>query len=146
MALSGRTDPFLAYNFLVEIRSVIVGGFSEVTGLQREIEVQEYREGGVNEYVHKLYGPTRYPSNLVLKRGLTDIDLWSWHEAVALGLIQRLSGSIVLQDAAGGEKWRWDFRDAYPVRWTGPELRAGAAAVAVETLELVHRGLSAKVR
>jgi phage tail-like protein len=45
---------------------------------------------------------------------------------------------ILLLDGAGEETWRWEFEGAYPVRWVGPELRAGTAEVAVETLELVH--------
>ena len=97
----------------------------------------------MNDYVHKLPGPTRYPSNLVLKRGLTDVEtLWSWHQEVTRGFIHRKNGSIVLRDVAGEERCRWNFVQAYPVRWAGPELRAGTAEVAVETLELVHRGLT----
>ena len=67
-----RNDPYLGFKFLVEIEGLVVGGFSEVTGLQVETEVETYREGGLNEYVHKLAGPTRYPSNLVLKHGMTE--------------------------------------------------------------------------
>lgn len=143
MALGKRSDPYLACNFLVEIEGLVVAGFSEVTGLQVEIEVEDYREGGLNEYIHKLAGPTRYPSNLVLKRGLVDAEtLWKWQQEVSQGRIKRSNGSIVLLDSSGQAKWRWNFKDAYPVRWTGPELRAGTAEVALETLELVHRGLS----
>lgn len=143
MALDKRTDPYLACNFLVEIEGLVVAGFSEVTGLQVEIEVEDYREGGLNEYIHKLAGPTRYPSNLVLKRGLVDAEtLWKWQQEVSQGRIKRSNGSIVLLDSSGQAKWRWNFKDAYPVRWTGPELRAGTAEVALETLELVHHGLS----
>jgi phage tail-like protein len=142
MALGQRSDPYTAYNFLVEIEGLVVGGFTEVTGLQIEVEVQDYREGGLNDYIHRLAGPTRYPSNLILKRGLADIDLlWAWHQAVTHGIILRRNGSIVLLDPAGSEKWRWNFVGAYPVRWLGPELRSGSANVAVETLELVHRGI-----
>jgi phage tail-like protein len=140
-----RQDPYGAFDFLVEIGGLVVAGFSEVTGLQREVEVQEYREGGVNEYIHKFAGPTRYPSNLILKRGLTDIKTWAWHDAVTRGTILRLNGAILLRDGAGEERWRWSFEGAYPIRWLGPELRAGTAAVAVETVELVHRGLTASV-
>ncbi len=143
MTVGDRNDPYLSFNFLVEIEGLVVGGFSEVTGLTIEIEVEEYREGGLNAYMHKLAGPPRYPSNLVLKHGLTDSDtLWAWHQAVARGTIQRKNGSIMLLNSAGEEQWRWNFTDAYPVRWVGPDLRAGSAEVAIETLELVHRGLS----
>jgi len=142
MAVGDRRDPYLALNFELRIEGLTVGAFSEVTGLQVEIEVKDYREGGVNEYVHKLAGPARYPSNLVLKRGLIDSEtLWCWHQDVTQGIIQRKNGSIVLLDNAGVEQWHWDFIDAYPVRWVGPQLRAGTAEVALETLELVHRGL-----
>jgi phage tail-like protein len=142
MAVGDRADPYLSLNFLVEIEGLVVGGFNEVTGLTVEVEIEEYREGGVNTYVHKLAGPARYPNNLVLKHGLTDSDiLWNWHQDVASGNILRKNGSIMLLDSAGEEQWRWNFVDAYPVRWVGPDLRAGSAEVAIETLELVHRGL-----
>lgn len=143
MALGGRTDPYLAFNFLVEIDGLVVGGFTEVSGLQVEIETQDYREGGLNAYIHKLAGPTRYPSNLTLRHGLADADaLWSWLQDVAQGTLQRRNGSIVLLDDTGQEALRWNFTEAYPVRWTGPSLRADSSAVAVETLELAHHGLA----
>jgi phage tail-like protein len=143
MAVGDRVDPYLSFHFLVEIEGLVIGGFNEVTGLTVEVEIEEYREGGLNAYVHKLAGPARYPSNLVLKHGLTDSDvLWNWHQDVVSGNIQRRNGSIILLDSAGEEQWRWNFVDAYPVRWVGPDLRAGSAEVAIETLELVHRGLS----
>ena len=142
MAVGERKDPYLAFNYLVEIDGVVRAGFSEVTGLQAEVEVKDYREGGVNEYMHRLPGPIRYPSNLILKYGLTDDDeLWTWHQDVTQGKIERKNGSVVLLDNAHEEKRRWDFVQAYPVRWSGPELRAGTAGVAVETLELAHNGL-----
>lgn len=142
MAAGTRNDPFMGFRFLVELGGVVVAGFSEVTGLQVETEVQDYREGGLNDFMHKLAGPTRYPSNLVLKHGITDKrELWKWHQDVALGKVERKNGSIVLLDAAGEEMWRWNFEGAYPVRWNGPDLRANTAEVAVETLEMVHRGI-----
>jgi phage tail-like protein len=138
MATGDRKDPHLAFNFLVEIEDVAVAGFTEVSGLQIEIEVKDYREGGWNAYVYKLPGPTRYPSNLVLKRGFVDEKLWNWYQDVMAGRIERKKVDILLLDGAGEETWRWEFEGAYPVRWVGPELRAGTAQVAVETLELVH--------
>jgi len=143
MAGGTRNDPYMGFKFVVELGGVVVAGFSEVTGLQVEVEVQEYREGGLNEYMHKRVGPTRYPSNLVLKHGITDKrELWKWHQDVAHGKVERKNGSIILLSPAGDEVWRWNFEGAYPVRWNGPDLRANTAEVAVETLELVHRGIT----
>jgi phage tail-like protein len=141
--LGTRHDPYLAFSFLVEVEGLVVGGFSEVTGLQIETMVETYREGGLNEYEHKLAGPTRYPSNLILKHGLTDAEtLWSWYQDVLQGKIVRKNGTIYLLDQQRQPAMRWDFTQAYPVKWVGPDLRADSNTVAVETVELVHRGIS----
>ena len=141
MATGDRRDPYGAFRFHLEIDSVIVAGFSEVSGLTVETEVEERSEGGVNDQVHTFAKGTKHP-RLVLKHGLTDSDaLWSWHQEVVAGRIARQSGRILLFDSAGEEKWRWTFEGAFPVKWTGPDLRADSNAVTFETVELVHRGL-----
>jgi phage tail-like protein len=143
MSLGQRTDPYPAFNFFVEVQGLVLGGFSEVTGLQVEIEVEDYREGGLNSHLHRLAGPTRYPSNLVLRRGVTDgALLWEWQQEVIGGKPARRHGSVALLDSVGEQAARWDFIAAYPVRWTGPELRASSADVAMEALELAHDGLT----
>ena len=143
-----RPDPFLGYRFLVEVDSLVVAGFSDVTGLDVRMEPETYQEGGVNEYVHKL--PTRFDhSNLVLKRGLTDPQLWRWMQSATAEPLnpdaqqtRRRTVRIFLLDTDGGPSWGWQCRSALPVRWAGPELNARDASVAVETLELAHCGLS----
>lgn len=136
-----RTDPYTSFRFLVEIDDLIVGGFSEVSGLRAETETEEVREGGVNDHVHKLPKITKYP-NLTLKRGITDSDtLWNWHQDVVNGIIERRTVYIIVMDSEGNEKWYWYFIEAYPVKWTGPDLKADGNTVVVETLELVHNGI-----
>ncbi|MCB9101760.1 MAG: phage tail protein [Anaerolineales bacterium] len=140
--LGVRFDPYSSYNFLVEIEGLLVGGFSQVSGLQAETTVETYREGGLNEYEHKLAGPTTYSSNLVLKHGLIDLDLlWQWHEEIRRGNIIRRNGTIYLLDNRRLPAMWWDFLEAYPVKWIGPDLQAGSSAVALETIELVHHGI-----
>jgi phage tail-like protein len=137
-----RNDPLTAFNFAVEIDGLFVAGFSEVSGLQIEIEVFPYREGGRNDYELRLPGPAKYPQNLVLKRGLTlSDDLWAWCREVAEGAITRRSGSVHLLGPDALPRLSWEFKEAYPVRWSGPDLRAGSSTVAIEALELVHKGL-----
>lgn len=141
MPVAKRVDPYLGFSFLVEIQGLIVGGFSEVSGLQAETEFEEIREGSVNDHLHKLPKITKYP-NLALKRGVTDSEtLWMWHQDVSRGKVERRSVFIVLLDEEGMEKWRWAFIDAYPVKWTGPDLKADGNAVALESLELAHNGI-----
>lgn len=137
-----RTDPFLDYRFQVEIDGLLVGGFAEVSGIRRELETEEYEEGGVNEFTHAL--PTRMSHpNLTLRRGVTDAtELWEWTQATVHGLVSRRTVRVILQDAQGAEAWGWAFRDAYPVVWEGPELDGSGGTVAMETLELAHEGFT----
>lgn len=140
--LGVRVDPYQAFNFFVEIEGILAGGFSECTGLQVETEFHEYREGGVNEYAHHFAGPTKYPP-LILKHGLTPIDgLWNWHQDVIQGHIKRRNGTIYLLDKQKIPVLWWNFKSAFPYKWTGPDLRADSGNVAFESVELFHRGLS----
>ncbi len=137
-----RLDPYMAYSFVVEIEGLIIGGFTEVTGLESEIELESYQEGGVNGYIHQFPRRTRYP-NLVLSHGLTDIDsLWRWYKAATAGNIQLKNGTIMLLNRQQIPMMWWNFKNAYPVKWVGPQFNASnTTAVAVERLELVHQGI-----
>lgn len=135
-------DPYKVFRFQIEINGTRAGGFSEVTGLEVRTEVDEKVEGGVNNFVHKIAKETRYP-NLILKRGITDkTDLWDWHQQVVEGEVERKTVSVVLVDEVGQEKWRWVFYDAYPVKWNGTDLNATGNTVVVESVELVHHGMT----
>jgi phage tail-like protein len=136
-----ETDPYGAFRYRVEILGVQVGGFSEVSGIERETTLEDFREGGLNDYTHKLVTVTKY-QNLTLRRGLADAnELWQWHQDVVNGKIERRQVNVVLVDTAGNDTWRWVFDKAYPVKWTGTALNATTAAVFVESIELAHNGI-----
>jgi len=142
MSSGPRGDPYLDYRFVVEIDSVIAGGFSEVTGLERSVDTQEYDEGGVNGHTHQLWSGENQ-SNLTLKRGLSDADtLWQWLERSAEGPVDRKTVMLFLLDTTGALSKGWAFSEAYPVNWSGPGLSADSGAVAIEELELTHTGVS----
>ncbi len=140
---NGTVDafPYVSFRFRIEFDNVIAGGFSECSGLQVETEVEEHREGGLNEFSHKLPKGTKY-GTVTLKRGFVDAaDLWDWNENVIAGKSkQRKNLSIILLDSLGNDKIRWDVRDALPVKWNSSEFKADGNTVMVETLELVHHG------
>lgn len=142
MAATGdRNDPFFAFRFEIRLDDLAVGGFSECTGLQLETEVHDYPEGGLNTHLRKF--PTRTKqSNLTLKRGIADRDLWDWYYQLTQGEVRYRSGAVVVRDPSGGnEMLRWEFSDAFPCKWQGPDLNATQNNVAIETLELCHQGL-----
>jgi phage tail-like protein len=135
-----RDDPFKAFAFLVEIDGVARAAFSEVSGLESETAVIEYRTGGEN-VVRKLSGLTKF-GNIILRRGVTqDADLWNWRKSVVEGSIDRRNGSIVLLDDKRNEIVRWNFQSGWICKWEGPTLNAKANEVAIETIEIAHEGL-----
>jgi phage tail-like protein len=135
-------DPYRSFRFYLEINKIIVAGVSDVTGLQLETETDKYEEGGLNSFVHIFPKSTKY-QNIVLKRGITGLDdLWLWHQNVIKGIKDRRSGAIVLKDETGTDKWRWEFVEAFPVKWTGPDFKADTNTVAFESVELAHHGIT----
>jgi len=129
-----RVDPYKNFRFLVEIDGIVQAGFAECSGFGSNVEVIEYREGANPARVHKLPGKTSYP-DIMLKWGVTDShELYDWHLTAVNGPLQRKHGSIILQDDAGQEKVRWNFFDAWPSKWDGPDFNAKGNDVAIDTL------------
>jgi phage tail-like protein len=136
-----RNDPYTAFNFLVEIDGVTVGGFSECSGLTTETDPIEYREGKEDITVRKLPGLRKYP-NIVLSRGFTQSkDLWEWRKLVINGRTDRRSGSITLLNEAREPALEWKFREGWPCKWEGPSLNGKNNEVAIEKLEICHEGV-----
>jgi phage tail-like protein len=141
MATGERIDPYGSYNFRVEIDGITRAAFAEASGFESTIAVIEHREGGENTTVRKLPGLTSY-SNIVLRWGLTDDrELYDWHRRAIQGEVERKNGSIVALDRRGEERVRWNFFNAWPTRWDGPDFNAEGTDVAIEALELAHEGI-----
>ena len=141
MAIGERVDPYRNYNFLVEIDGITQARFTDCTGFGSSTDPIEYREGGENTTVRKLPGLTKH-NNITLKWGMTDsVELYTWYRDIVKGKIQRKNGSIVLLDLDGTEKQRWNFFNAWPTKWDGPDFSAKGTDVAIETLEIAHEGI-----
>jgi phage tail-like protein len=148
-ATSNISDTLVTYHFYVRGASdsdeVSQAVFSEVSGLEVEIEVTPVEEGGVNTHVHKLPGRTKV-SDITLKNGISSTnDLWLWFKRVLGGEFDRKNVSIVMVNQKGEQKARWDYEKALPVKWTGPQLKAEQSTLAIQTLVLTHKGLISSV-
>ena len=136
-------DPYLGLRFDVDIQidNVHVARFTECSGLSIETEVFEYAEGGLNTYKHRLPVRVKY-NNITLKRGIDEsMDLFTWYLDALEGKVTRKNISIIVYDPLKQQVCRWDVLEALPVKWTGPDLKADAGSLAVETLEIAHHGL-----
>jgi phage tail-like protein len=140
MTTGDRSDPFLAFRYVISFDD-LRAGFSECTGLQVEIEVKEYMQGGMNRFVHKFPGRSKQ-SNLTLKRGIVDTALWDWYYDLMQGRVIFRDGSINVKDPSGKQDvMAWRLTRAFPIKWVGPDLNADQNSVAVETLELAFHEL-----
>jgi len=143
-----RVDPFATFKFYVEVENIVEATFSECSGLEVATDVFEYQEGGLNEYTHKLPGRTKL-SNVTLKRGFaTSNDLYKWYSQMEQGLLTgdgltHRQVTVILHSTANPNKsMKWTLDKAFPVKWVGPPFNAGEAAVAIETLEFAHHGIT----
>jgi phage tail-like protein len=114
--------------------------FQEVNGLSAEITTEELREGGLNEYAHRLPTGAKY-GNLVLKRGFvnaTDVAVWC-RLAVEQFVFAPRDVLVTLLNEQHEPVAGWTFLRAYPVKWSVSDLKAQDNAIAVESLELAYR-------
>ena len=145
----------LATGIVSAVSQMLFGAFSECSGLNSNLEVETYQEGGNNA------SPLKFPKwgkfdNLVLKRGVTPrTSLWDWHEQVVAGTepVLRKSGLIIMFDRGGiGDQAEtagmtriplgaWYIDNAFPEKVTGPTLDGKSNTIAVESVELAHDGL-----
>lgn len=139
-------DALSGYNFSIEIDSITIAQFREVSGLSAEITTIEHRENNPKglALLKKLPGSRKY-GDITLKRGRTDSkDLWNWIKKVQDGKIDdaRKNGSIVLYDYAGSEKSRFNFLNAWPSKVSLGSLQAGGSEVLLEECTITHEGIA----
>jgi len=121
------------------------GAFSEVTGLEATMAPKVVKEGGRNWGDIQLAGPTTF-SNVVLKRGVTEIDdLYTWFDITTrqANYAYRMQGLIEVFDLDSQEAiLKWSLDNVMATKFKGPDLSSTASQVAIEELHLVHEGLS----
>lgn len=160
MSLYSRYNPLRGYNFqisllksssslaanvatiaLQNLASRSSGGFSECSGLEMTMDVEDYMEGGNNNTVLKF--PTRIKwNNITLKKGLTlGTELWDWFDSFVQGKGERRDGLIILNNEAQLPQVAWGFRRGLPISYTAPPMNASQNEVAVESIQIAHEGL-----
>jgi phage tail-like protein len=136
-----RNDPYPAFNYLIEISGITAGGFSEVSGLDAEVQPIDYRNGDEDFVPRKLPGMKKFP-NIVLKRGIIgNLDLFKWLNTAMTGSVDRREGAIILRDEQRNEVMRWKFTRGWASKLSGPALKGDGNAIAVESLEIAHESL-----
>lgn len=134
--------PLPKFHFRVEWGGSKIG-FTEVTGLNIENEMIEYRDGASPEY-HKVKMPGLQKfGNITLKRGMfnSDNEFFQWLNTVSLSKVERRDVSIALLNENHEPVYIWRVKNAFLVKVVAPDLKSDANEVAVETIEIAHEGL-----
>lgn len=130
-------NPYAQFNFILEIDDITAAGFSEVSGINTESDVIEYREGSDPNHVRKLPALVKY-GNITLKRGYTrNRELWDWRKSTLEGRTLRKNGAIILLNEAREQALRWEFFNAWINKYEGPALNATANEASIESIEFV---------
>lgn len=134
--------PIPKFHFQADWGGVRIG-FTEVSGLDAETEVIEYREGASLEYSkRKIPGMQKYP-NVTMKRGVfaSDNDYFKWWNTVALNTVERRSVTISLLNEKHEPVMVWKVKNAWPAKIASTDLKADGNEIAIESVELAHDGL-----
>ena len=135
--------PLSKFHFQVDWSGTNIG-FTEVSGLDISNDVIEYRDGSSPEYSKiKMPGQRKF-SNISLKRGMfkSDNDFYTWFNTINMNTVERRDITISLLDETMAPVVVWKVKNAWPSKITPTDLKADGNDVAIESLEIVHEGLT----
>ncbi len=135
--------PLPKFYFQVKWDSEVMS-FQEVSGLDIQSEEIKYRHGDSPEFsVIKMPGMKKV-GNVTMKKGIfkSDNKFWDWFNQIKMNTIKRVPVTISLLDEAGKPTMVWTLANAWPTKITGTDLKAEGNEVAIETIEIVHEGLT----
>lgn len=130
------------------------GAFAECSGLDLEMDVGEYVEGGRNNGVVQRAGRAKV-TRIVLRRGMlypaggrVNTELWQWLQDVLDGVrpIRRYDGIVTVLDEGRRPVATWKFTRGLPAKLVGPQLNARTGELAIEELQIAHEGLRMEVQ
>ena len=131
---------YFIVNFGEEIENV---KFQEVSGLDVEAQVIEYRHGDSPVFSSQKMPGLAKVGNVTLKKGIfaKDNQFFDWYNTVKMNTLKRVPVTIKLLDEKGNATMTWTLQNAWPTKITGTDLKSDGNEVAVETIEIAHEGL-----
>lgn len=118
--------------------------FQEVSGLDTEYDIIEYRAGNSIDFPTVKMPGLRKGSDVTLKKGMfkSDNALYDYFNEVKTNTIVRLTVTIQLLDEEHNPLFTWTLKNAFPMKVSGTDLNAQNSEVAIEEIVLAHEGLS----
>lgn len=143
---STQAWPLPSFYFKVSISNVGDMSCSEVSGLEMEYDMIEYRAGDSKEFTKMKMPGLRKSGDITLKKGIFKDDkaMWDWINSVKLNTIQRETVTISLLDESNSPVKTWEVVNAWPKKITVEGFKADSNTAAIETLVLAHEGVNVK--
>ena len=141
----GSTWPLPKFRFEVDLGDELKGvTFQEVSGLDAENEIIEYRHGDSSIFSTIKMPDLGKVGNVTMKRGvfINDNTFWDWHSEIKTNTIKRRTVLIKLLDESGEVTMQWQLNNAWPTKITSTDLISDGNEVAVDTLEIAHESLT----
>jgi phage tail-like protein len=132
-SLHGQAVP--SFRFVIDVSGERLGAFTECTLPTIEWDTEEIKEGGLNTFIHQLPG-RRKSAHLSLKNGIGRSNLLDWYIQAMGEKITRRPVTVTILGADHAAVQTWNIQDAYPVKWTGPQLKTDANTIAIQSLDL----------
>ncbi len=134
--------PLVSFHFSVAWGGSKIG-FSEVSGLNDEHELLEYREGSSPEYNTIKMPGMRKSSNIILKRGCFegDNEFYNWRNTIQLSSVERRDITISLLNESHEPIIVWKIKNAWPISLKYGDLKAMRSDILIESLEIAHEGI-----
>jgi phage tail-like protein len=121
--------------------------FQEVSGLETEVQVIEYRAGNSG-----IFAPIKMPGlakvgNITMKKGIfvTDQLLWTWFKSITMNTIARSTIVVNLLDQTGTAQYKWQLNNAFPTKLSGTDMKSDGNEVAVESIEVAYETMSISI-
>ena len=142
----GSPWPVPKFHFKVTLGSIGEIPFQEVSGLDNEHDIIEYRAGNSVEFSTVKMPGLRKSSDVTLKKGMFkgDTALFDYFMKVTMNTIIRETVTIQLLDENHKIMFTWTLKNAFPLKVTSTDLNAQNSEAAIEEMTLAHEGLTLK--
>lgn len=141
--MADNAYPLPGFHFSVDLGGTIIN-CSEVSGLDIELDVIEYRDGNSQTFsTQKMSGLKKY-SDITIKKGVfvDDKQYYEWLNAVQMNTPERKDVTISLLDEEHAPVMTWKLLNAWPKKIASPDMKSDSSEVAIETIEIAHEGLT----
>jgi len=141
--MADNAYPLPTFHFSVDLGGQIIN-CSEVSGLDIELDVIEYRDGNSPVFSTTKMSGLRKSSDVTIKKGVfaNDKDYYTWFNAVAMNTPERKDVTISLLDEEHAPVMTWKLVNAWPKKIASPDMKSDSSEVALESIEIAHEGVT----